>query len=75
MSCKKPALVVLNNGNDPMTLTRYVAKPTGGFYRERFEIVDPEQCNRALTVQTMELFRLGKMRDQDTPAELVDQHA
>lgn len=75
MSRKKPALVVLNNGNNPMTLTRYVAKPTGGFYRERFEIVDPEQCNRALTERTMEQFRLGKMRDQETPADLVDQYA
>lgn len=72
---KKPVLVCLNNGATPPSLTRYVSKPTGGFYSERFEIVDQDECNRALNVDTMEKFRLGKMRDQETPAELVDQTA
>jgi hypothetical protein len=72
---KKPALVCINNGNEPPTLTRYVPKPTGGFYSETFTIEDPEECARALNVETMERFRLGKMRDQVTPQELEDQYA
>lgn len=72
---KKPVLVCLNNGTEPPTLTRYVPKPTGGFYSERFEIIDKDQCNRSLNADTMEKFRLGKMRDQETPSELEDQRA
>lgn len=73
---KKPTLACLNNGSEPPRLTRYVPKPTGGFYSETFEIVDPEQCARSLNVATMETFRLGKMRDQDpAPHELEDQQA
>lgn len=68
-------MVCLNNGAEPPTLTRYVPKPTGGFYSETFIIEDKEQCAKALNVETMENFRLGKMRDQATPAELEDQYA
>lgn len=72
---KRPALVCLNNGSEPPRITRYVPKPTGGFYTEVFDIVDPEQCNRSLTVETMEGLRLGKMRDQVPQEELTDQLA
>lgn len=68
---RKPTLVCLNNGTD--TLTRYIPKPNGGFFTERFEIIDREEFNRATTPQTIENVRLGKMRDQETPPELQDQ--
>lgn len=73
---KPRALVCLNNGAEPATLTRYVPKPGGGFYTETFEIVDPEQAAGSLNVDTMERFRLGQMKDQDpAPHELEDQQA
>lgn len=67
---RKPTLVCINNGNEPPTLTRYVSKPTGGFYSETFTIVDEEKCKQSLNVETMEQFRRGRMRDQTTPPEL-----
>jgi hypothetical protein len=72
---RKPTMVCINNGNEPPTLTRYVPKPTGGFYSERFVIEDPEACAQALNVETMENFRQGKMRDQEQFPELEDQRA
>lgn len=70
---RKPTLVCLNNGSEPARLTRYIPKPTGGFYSETFEIINQEQCAASLNTETMEGFRLGKMRGQTTPLELVDQ--
>lgn len=70
---KRPTLVCLNNGVEPPTITRYVPKNTGGFFSETFEIVDAEQCARVLSVETMERFRLGQMRDQAVLEELVEQ--
>lgn len=67
---KRPTLVCLNNGAAPARLTRYVPKPTGGFYTETFEVVDPEQMHKSLTVETMEGVRLGRMRDQVADEEL-----
>ena len=68
---KRPSLVCLNNGTN--TLTRYVPKPAGGFFTERFEIIDRAGFDASTTPETIEQVRLGKMRDQETPAELVDQ--
>lgn len=70
---RRPTLVCLNNGAEPPTLTRYIPKNTGGFYSEGFDIVNKDQCDRSLNEETMERFRLGKMADQTTPAELVEQ--
>lgn len=68
---RKPTLVCLNNSAD--TLTRYIPKPIGGFFTEKFEILDREDFNAACTPETIENVRLGKMRDQETPPELQDQ--
>lgn len=75
MAVKRPTLVCLNNGTEPPRLTRYVPKPTGGFFVEAFDIVDKEQAARSLNVETIEGLRLGKMRDQVPEAELHDQLA
>jgi hypothetical protein len=68
---RRPALVCINNGTQE--ITRYVPKPTGGFYTESFDIIDREQFEYAATVETIEQVRLGRMTGQVTPPELVEQ--
>jgi hypothetical protein len=64
----RPTLVCLNNSTD--TLTRYIPKPTGGFFTEVFEIVDRENFNGALRPETLEIIRMGKMAGQENPPHL-----
>ena len=62
----KPALVCINNGTN--TITRYVPKPTGGFFTERYEIVDRDAAGKGLTRDMVEAIRLGNVRDAEGKA-------
>lgn len=62
---RKPTLAVINRSADPIRIVRYVPKVIGGFFTEVFEVVNREQFDSVMTPETMELFRLGKMRGQE----------
>jgi hypothetical protein len=57
----RPALVRVDL--DAARLRRYVAKPTGGFFTETFEILEPQDFNTdAPTV--VERIRTGRLEGQ-----------
>lgn len=60
---QQPTLVCFSGEGLPR-LTRYVPQPAGGFYSERFEIVDWRTFVQSLTRQTLERFRLGQLQGQ-----------
>lgn len=61
----RPTLVCLNRGAN--TVTRYIPKPTGGFFTEAFDVIDREQFDRACRPETIEALRKGLLRDQEYP--------
>lgn len=67
------ALVCINNAEKRMT--RWARKVTGGFWYERFDIVDEDAFRRSCTPETIEGVRRGKMRDQVDESRLQDQLA
>jgi hypothetical protein len=67
---KKPTLVCINNSKN--SVTRYISKPTGGFFTEKFDVIDREQFNNACTKETIEALRLGHLADQEYPENLPE---